>query len=115
MDCFADQTKGSVSRKRYQDEAMKQLSGKSKPKWLVLASQMLAGTVFVVMTISVLPALLLMSLVTALLLIPVLRQVRKEAEKSGIELNSPPKGMVNVTPLHRRLQQDLWKYRGLIS
>jgi 1,4-dihydroxy-2-naphthoate octaprenyltransferase len=93
---------------------MKQLSGKSKPKWLVLASQMLAGTVFVVMTISVLPALLLMSLVTALLLIPVLRQVRKEAEKSGIELNSPPKGMVNVTPLHRRLQQDLWKYLGLI-
>ena len=114
MDCFADQTKGSVSRKRYQDEAMKQLSGKSKPKWLVLASQMLAGTVFVAMTISVLPALLLMSLVTALLLIPVLRQVRKEAEKSGIELNSPPKGMVNVTPLHRRLQQDLWKYLGLI-
>jgi hypothetical protein len=93
---------------------MKQLSGKSKPKWLVLASQMLAGTVFVAMTISVLPALLLMSLVTALLLIPVLRQVRKEAEKSGIELNSPPKGMVNVTPLHRRLQQDLLKYLGLI-
>jgi 1,4-dihydroxy-2-naphthoate octaprenyltransferase len=81
---------------------------------LVLASQMLAGTVFVAMTISVLPALLLMSLVTALLLIPVLRQVRKEAEKSGIELNSPPKGMVNVTPLHRRLQQDLCKYLGLI-
>ena len=103
-----------MSRKRYQDEAMKQLSGKSKPKWLVLASQMLAGTVFVAMTISVLPALLLMSLVTALLLIPVLRQVRKEAEKSGIELNSPPKCMVNVTPLHRRLQQDLWKYLGLI-
>ena len=93
---------------------MKQLSGKSKPKWLVLAGQMLAGIVFVAMTISVLPALLLMSLVTALLLIPVLRQVRKEAEKSGIELNSPPKGMVNVTPLHRRLQQDLWKYLGLI-
>jgi hypothetical protein len=93
---------------------MKQLSGKSKPKWLVLASQMLAGTVFVAMTISVLPALLLMSLVTALLLIPVLRQVRKEAEKSGIELNSPPKGMVNVTPLHRRLQQYLLKYLGLM-
>ena len=103
-----------MSRKRYQDEAMKQLSGKSKPKWLVLASQMLAGTVFVAMTISVLPLLLLMSLVTALLLIPFLRQVRKEAEKFEIELNSPPKGMVNVTPLHRRLQQDLWNYLGLI-
>ena len=73
---------------------MKQLAGKSKPKWLVLAGQMLAGCVFVAMTISVLPALLLMSLVTALLLIPVLRQVRKEAEKSGIDLNSPPKNMV---------------------
>lgn len=48
---------------------MKQLSGKSKPKWLVLAGQMLAGTVFVAMTISVLPVLLMMSLVTALLLI----------------------------------------------
>jgi hypothetical protein len=55
-----------------------------------------------------------MSLVMALLLIPVLRQVRKEAEKSGIELNSPPKNMVNVTPLHLRLQQDLLKYLSLI-
>jgi len=77
---------------------MKQLSGKSKPKWLVLAGQMLAGIVFVAMTISVLPVLLMMSLVTALLLIPVLRQVRKEVEKSGIDLSSPPKDMVNVTP-----------------
>lgn len=93
---------------------MKQLSGKSKPKWLVLAGQMLAGSIFVAMTISVLPALLMMSLVTALLLIPVLRQVRKEAEKSGIDLSSPPKDMVNVTPLHQRLQQDLLKYLGLI-
>ena len=93
---------------------MKQLSGKSKPKWLVLAGQMLAGCIFVAMTISVLPALLMMSLVTALLLIPVLRQVRKEAEKSGIDLSSPPKDMVNVTPLHQSLQQDLLKYLGLI-
>ena len=29
---------------------MKQLAGKSKPKWLVLAGQMLAGCVFVAMT-----------------------------------------------------------------
>ncbi len=93
---------------------MKQLPGKSRPKWLVMAGQVLAGTVFVAMTISVLPALLMMSLMTALLLIPILRQVRKEAEKSGIDLNSSPKGMLNVTPLHRRMQQDLWKYLGLI-
>ncbi len=93
---------------------MKQLPGKSRPKWLVKAGQVLAGTVFVAMTISVLPALLMMSLMTALLLIPILRQVRKEAEKSGIDLNSSPKGMLNVTPLHRRMQQDLWKYLGLI-
>lgn len=93
---------------------MKQLSGKSRPKWLVLAGQVLAAAVFVALTISVLPVLLMLSLVMALLLIPVLRQVRKEAEKSGIDPNSPPKDMVNVTPLHRRLQQDFLRYLGSI-
>ena len=78
---------------------MKQLAGKGKPKWLVLAGQMLAGCVFVAMTISVLPALLMMSLVTALLLIPVLRQVRKEAEKSGFDLSHLQKTW-SMSPLY---------------
>ena len=78
---------GSPFQERYpasevNDGACPEKPNHLKPKWLVLAGQVLAGCVFVAMTISVLPALLMMSLVTALLLIPVLRQVRKEAEKS---------------------------------
>ena len=65
---------------------MKSLPGKSRPKWLVIAGQAVAVAVFVSLTISLLPVLLMMSLVTALALIPVLRQLRKEAQRSGIDL-----------------------------
>ena len=58
---------------------MKQLPGRARPKWLAVAGQVLAAALFVAMTVSVLPVLLMTSLVTALILIPVLRQLRKEA------------------------------------
>jgi len=71
------------------NSSMKQLPGKTRPKWLVAAGQIMAAVVVVAMTASILPMLLIMSLVTALLLIPVLRQLRKEVEKTTLTINTP--------------------------
>ena len=87
---------------------MKQLPGKTRPKWLVTAGQAIAAVVFVAMTASILPMLLIMSLVTALLMIPVLRQLRKEVEKTALTINTPTREeMIDITPLHNRLRQKL--------
>ena len=90
---------------------MKQLPGKTRPKWLVAAAQGIAAVVFVAMTASILPMLLIMSLVAALLLIPVLRQLRKEVEKTSVTINTPAKEeMIDITPLHNRLSQKLRRF-----
>ena len=90
---------------------MKQLAGKVRPKWLVATGQAIAAVVFVAMTASILPMLLIMSLVTALLLIPVLRQLRKEVEKSAVTINTPAREeMIDITPLHQRLGQELRRF-----
>ena len=90
---------------------MKQLPGKTRPKWLVAVGQGIAEVVFVAMTASILPMLLIMSLVTALLLIPVLRQLRKEVEKTSMIINTPAKEeMIDITPLHNRLSQKLMSF-----
>ncbi len=87
---------------------MKQLPGKTRPKWLVAVGQGIAAVVFVAMTASILPMLLIMSLVTALLLIPVLRQLRKEVEQTSMTINTPAKEeMIDITPLHNRISQKL--------
>ena len=90
---------------------MKQLPGKTRPKWLVAAGQGIAAVLFVAMTASILPMLLIMSLVAALLLIPVLRQLRKEVEKTSVTINTPAKEeMIDITPLHNRLSQKLRRF-----
>ena len=86
---------------------MKQLPGKARPKWLVAVGQGIAVVVFVAITASILPVLLIASLVAALLLIPVMRQLRKEVERTAVTLNTPSReAMVDITPLHQRLRQD---------
>jgi len=86
---------------------MQQLSGKARPKWLVAAGQGIAAVMLVAMTASLLPVLLVVSFVTALLLIPVLRQLRKEVERTAVTINTPSREeMVDITPLHHRLRQD---------
>ena len=70
--------------------------------------QGIAAVVFVAMTASILPVLLIVSFVTALLLIPVLRQLRKEVEKTSVTINTPAREeMIDITPLHQRLSQEL--------
>ena len=91
---------------------MKQLPGRARPRWLAVAGQVLAAALFVAMTVSVLPVLLMTSLVTALILIPVLRQLRKEAERTGSVVNVPAREqMVDITPLHERLRQEFLAFR----
>ena len=59
----------------------------------MIAGQIAAGTVLVAIAISLLPVLLFLSLVMALLLIPARHQ------------------MIDVTPLHRRVERDFWAFR----
>lgn len=91
---------------------MRQLPGRSRPQWLVLAGQWLAAALLVAMTISVLPVLLMTSLITAAVLIPVLRQLRKEVERTGRVVNVPAReAMIDITPLHERLRQQFLAFR----
>jgi membrane protein implicated in regulation of membrane protease activity len=86
---------------------MKQLPGKARPKWLVVVGQAIAMVLFVAMTASILPVLLITSLVAALLLIPVLRQLRKELERTSVTINAPTREeMIDITPWHQRLRQE---------
>ena len=90
---------------------MKQLPGKTRLKWLVAVGQGIAAVLLVAMTASIIPVLLIVSLVTALLLIPVLRQLRKEVEKTAVTINIPAKEeMIDITPLHQRLRQELGRF-----
>ena len=91
---------------------MKHLIGKAKPKWLAFAGQALAVALFVTMTISVMPMLLMISLVTALVLIPVMRRLREEVERTNAVVNVPAREeMVDITPLHERLRQEFSAFR----
>lgn len=91
---------------------MKALPGRSRSKWLVIAGQIAAGTVLVAITISLLPVLLFLSLVMALLLIPTLRQLRREANRTAMDPTTPARDqMIDVTPLHRRVERDFWAFR----
>lgn len=90
---------------------MKQLPGKTRPKWLVAVGQGIAVVVFVAMTASILPVLLIVSLLAALLLIPVMRQLRKEVERTALTINTPAKEeMIDITPLHQRWRQELVRF-----
>ena len=90
---------------------MKQLPGRTRPKWLVALGQGIAAVVFVAMTASILPVLLITSLMVALALIPVLRQLRKEVERTGVTINTPAREeMIDITPLHQRLRQEVLQF-----
>jgi|UniRef100_UPI004047C128 hypothetical protein len=90
---------------------MRLLPGKQRPQWLRLAAQVGAGALLVAALISALPVLLMVSLVTALALIPTLRQLRKEMDKSGLEADGPAREqMVDITPIHSRVIRDFWDF-----
>ena len=86
---------------------MRLLPGKQRPQWLRIAAQIGAAALVVSALITALPVLLMVSLVTALALIPTLRQLRKEMDKSGLGTDAPAREqMVDITPIHSRVVQD---------
>ena len=88
---------------------MRLLPGKQRPQWLRMAAQIGAGALVVSALISALPILLIVSLVTALALIPTLRQLRKEMDKSGLNADGPAREqMVDITPIHSRVIRKYW-------
>ena len=82
---------------------MKQLPGRSRPTWL---QQLISFAVLVIVTVwmvTLLPVLLVVGLIAAVLLIPVLKQLRQEIdqiERTQRGDSVPPQ---DVTPWHRRL------------
>lgn len=107
---------------------MKQLPGQRPPqnRWLTLVLQGIGAVVMTIWLASLLPYLLLLSLLVALLLIPTLRSLRKEAQQmpvnpfagtplealfSQLQARTTPRPMVDVTPPHRKAIRAFWLWR----
>jgi hypothetical protein len=88
---------------------MRLLPGKQRPQWLRIAAQLGAAALVLSALITALPVLLIVTLVTALALIPTLRQLRKEMDKSGLGTDVPARDqMVDITPIHSRVIRNVW-------
>ena len=76
---------------------------RSRPRWLRVTMTIVVGAIATIWAIALLPFLLLASLIVAICLIPVVRQLRREMEMT----DSIPKGnirpTVDVTPWHQRI------------
>ena len=109
---------------------MKQLPGRTRPRWITVLLQGAAAVVATIWLASLLPYLLLMALVVSLMLIPTLRRLRKEAEQAAaaqqrnpfqgtplepffetLYRQAAPRPMVDVTPPHRKLIRAFWQWR----
>ena len=93
---------------------MKQLPGRQPPRWLRFVATAVMTAVATIWLFSLLPFLLLLSVVFGLVLIPVLRQLRKEMD----EVNVPPEAKrptVDVTPWHRQLSLLIAQLRNRSS
>ncbi len=90
---------------------MRLLPGKQRPQWLAIAAQIGAVALVVSALITTVPLLLMVSLVTALALIPTLRQLRKEMGQSGLGADRPAREqMVDITPISSRVVQGFWSF-----
>jgi len=82
---------------------MKQLPGRSRPPWL---QKLISFAVLVIVTIwivTLLPVLLVVGLIAAVLLIPVLKQVRQEISQIDPKQRGDRVPLHDVTPWHRRV------------
>ena len=94
---------------------MKQLPGRQQaPRWLRYVATAVMTTVATIWLFSLLPFLLLFSVVFGIVLIPVLRQLRQEMNEVNIspEVKRPT---VDVTPWHRQLSLLLAQLRNRSS
>ena len=94
---------------------MKQLPGQKSrtlPRWL---KAVMAGGITVIATIwlvSLLPFLLLATLVLSIALIPITSRLRREMEEAGFSVDEPRSNVqrpdVNITPWHRQIR-NFWR------
>ena len=87
---------------------MKQLPGRRRPRWLQKLSGFAAAVMLSVWLVTLLPVLLLVALVAAILLLPVLRQVRWELERIDSQ-QAPGSGRApdefrNATPWQQKVR-----------
>ena len=87
---------------------MKQLPGRARPRWLRLLAAGVLTAVATVWLVTLLPFMLLFSLVFAALLIPVMRRLRREMDEAGfhpcIYQRSRRRKTVDVTSWHQQLR-----------
>ena len=82
---------------------MKQLPGRGRPpllKQLISFAALLIATVWMV---TLLPVLFVIGLIAAVLLLPVLRQLRREVEQLERRQRGDSPPPLDVTPWHRRV------------
>ena len=81
---------------------MKQLPGRRRPAWIQKLISF--GVLFLVTVwmVTLLPVLLVVGLIAALLLIPVLKQIRVEMDQLERQQRGDPVALRDVTPWHRR-------------
>ena len=91
---------------------MRNLPGKQRTPWLAFATKVGAAALLICGLVSALPVLLILSLVTALALIPTLRQLRKEMGQSGLDRDRPARDqMIDINPIHSRVIREFWTFR----
>ena len=87
---------------------MKQLPGRARPRWIQLIVTGVLTAVATIWLVTLLPFLLLFSLVFAALLIPVMRRLRREMDEAGfhpgMDKRSGRRQTVDVTPWHQQLR-----------
>ena len=96
---------------------MHQLPGRRPNRWLRTILAVALTAVATVWMITLLPFLLLASLIIAILMVPVVQRLRKELESTGYEMGArtidDPK--VDVTPWHRQVRNAWQKYSSNFS
>ncbi|NBP98818.1 MAG: hypothetical protein EBU51_04465 [Synechococcaceae bacterium WB6_3A_227] len=84
------------------------LPGKTKTSWLANGLKIAGATIATVWLITILPYILLFSLILALLLIPTLRRLRSELEQT---INIEPTPLTDITPWHQKLIKKFNNWR----
>ncbi|MGC6482243.1 MAG: hypothetical protein ACON4T_01535 [Synechococcus sp.] len=87
---------------------MKQLPGQTRPRWLQQLIGLGVALMVSVWLLSLLPVLLIVGLVAGVLLLPVLRELRRELERldphQADQSGRPADGLRNATPWQQKLR-----------
>ena len=93
---------------------MRQLPGRQTPRWIRFLATTATVTVATVWLVSLLPFLLLLSILFGIALIPVLRRLGQEMDQVGIS-HDVKRPAVDVTPWHRQISLMVAQLRNRSS